>query len=143
MKDDPATSPYAIWSEGTTYLAGHQGRLAPQRLPGQVVDRGDLPDDAVLERVGDPVGLHRTGAAGRDPDPDSDPARRHLPRLGLATRSTTQGERVMFEGLAFEAKWWTQGDSPEAASSNPDSSPWEPLTQDEIDQLLGGDSTTK
>ena len=49
---------------------------------------------------------------------------------------------MLFDGVPFEAKWWTQGDSPEASSASPDSSPWAPLTQDEIDAILGGHATT-
>ncbi len=42
------------------------------------------------------------------------------------------GTRVLFEGIAFEAKWWTQGDSPGASSTEPDNSPWLPLTEAQI-----------
>ena len=48
------------------------------------------------------------------------------------------GDRIQFNGLPFEAKWWTQGDSPEASSSDPDSSPWTPLTAAEIQKILDG-----
>jgi chitinase len=42
----------------------------------------------------------------------------------------------MFQGLAFEAKWWTEGDSPEASSTEPDNSPWLALTEAQIRELL-------
>ncbi|TFC01350.1 hypothetical protein E3O55_18780 [Cryobacterium sp. MDB1-18-2] len=35
----------------------------------------------------------------------------------------SNGQRVPFDTGAFEAKWWTQGDSPDAAAENPDASP--------------------
>jgi chitinase len=44
------------------------------------------------------------------------------------------GDRAIFGGVPYQAKWWTQGDSPAAASSNPDSSPWTPLTIEQINQ---------
>jgi chitinase len=43
---------------------------------------------------------------------------------------------VLFEGMPYQAKWWTKGESPEAASADPDSSPWIPLTQNQINELL-------
>ncbi|MCA9397949.1 hypothetical protein KC573_03900, partial [candidate division WWE3 bacterium] len=46
------------------------------------------------------------------------------------------GDRVLFDGVPYQAKWWTQGDSPAAATSNPDSSPWIPLTEQEINEVL-------
>jgi chitinase len=53
-----------------------------------------------------------------------------------------KGARILFDGVPFEAKWWTQGDSPEAASSDPDTSPWTPLTQDEIDAVVSASTST-
>jgi chitinase len=45
------------------------------------------------------------------------------------------GQRVLFKGMPYKAKWWNQGQSPAAASSNANSSPWAPLTQVEINEL--------
>jgi chitinase len=45
---------------------------------------------------------------------------------------------VLQDGIPFEAKWWNQAESPEAASANPDSSPWAPLTADQIRQIENG-----
>lgn len=45
-------------------------------------------------------------------------------------------DRVLFGGVPFEAKWWTQGDSPEASAADADSSPWVALTQKQIDALV-------
>jgi chitinase len=45
------------------------------------------------------------------------------------------GDRAIFDGIPYQAKWWTQGNSPAAASSNPDSSPWTPLSIAQINSL--------
>jgi chitinase len=47
-----------------------------------------------------------------------------------------QGQRIMLDGVAFEAKWWTQGDNPASGQADPGSSPWRTLTQEEIAKLL-------
>ena len=46
------------------------------------------------------------------------------------------GQRVLFGGVPYQAKWWNQGDSPAAASSDPDGSPWVALTQTQIDTIM-------
>jgi len=42
---------------------------------------------------------------------------------------------VLFNDVPYQAKWWTKGDSPAAASSNADSSPWVPLTQAQVEKV--------
>jgi chitinase len=49
-----------------------------------------------------------------------------------------KGARVLFDGVSFEAKWWTQGDSPAAAADDADSSPWAPLSQADVVKILQG-----
>lgn len=46
------------------------------------------------------------------------------------------GDRVLFNGVPYQAKWWNTGQSPAAATSNPDSSPWVPLTQEQINTIV-------
>jgi len=44
----------------------------------------------------------------------------------------------MFNGVPFTAKWWTLGDSPAAATADPTSSPWQALSQVQIEEILKG-----
>ena len=46
-----------------------------------------------------------------------------------------KGDHVRFDGLAFVAQWWTQGDPPDARSTADEPSPWRMLTLDEVAQL--------
>jgi chitinase len=41
----------------------------------------------------------------------------------------------LFGGVPYQAKWWNQGNSPAAASSNADDSPWAPMTQAQIEAI--------
>ena len=102
-------------------------------------------------------------AVRRAPAVTLDGALRGIPGFSLFRRTdslvanpTTQGvslrglgpsgasrSLVLLDGVPYEAKWWTQGDSPEAASSDPDNSPWAALTTDQIQKILDGtDSAT-
>ncbi|MEN0084965.1 MAG: chitinase [Leifsonia sp.] len=136
-KDDPKTSPYPIWADKNSYLKGTKVVWHHNVYQAKWWTKGDVPDNPVLNAWETPWELVGPVLPGETPIPQPT-----LPAGTYPTWSGTtpydKGQRVLFDGVPFEAKWWTQGDSPEAASADPDSSPWAPLTQDEIDQILGG-----
>ena len=136
-EDDPATSPYAIWDENATYLVGTKVTWHRNVYEAKWWTKGDLPDDAVLDEFETPWTLIGPVLPGETPIPiPTLPAGTYPSWDGTATYEA--GARIQFNGLPFEAKWWTQGDSPEASSSDPDSSPWTPLTATEIQKILDG-----
>ena len=99
--------------------------------------RGDTPDDPVLNEWETPWSLVGPVLPGETPIPQ--------PTLPAGTYPTWSGtaifqkcDRVLFDGVPYEAKWWTQGDSPEASTSNPDGSPWVPLTEKQIQTIIAG-----
>ena len=53
-----------------------------------------------------------------------------------------KGDRVLFEGRVFEAKWWTQTDSPEAALQGSPESPWSKLRDEELLKIMGKATAT-
>ena len=136
-KDDPAHSPYAIWTATNSYLKGTKVTWHHNVYQAKWWTKGDVPDNPVLNQWETPWELVGPVLPGETPIPQPTLPPGTYPNWTGAT-AYDKGKRVLFDGVPFEAKWWTQGDSPEAASSNPDSSPWAPLTQDEIDQILGG-----
>ena len=135
--DDPETSPYQIWDENGTYLEGTKVVWHRNVYQAKWWTRGDLPDDAVLDAFETPWDYIGPVLEGETPIP--------IPVLPEGTYPTwdgdtvyTAGQRVMLGTLAYEAKWWTQGDSPEASSNNPDDSPWLPLTEADILKIING-----
>ena len=50
----------------------------------------------------------------------------------------TKGERVMFDGIAFAAKSWSQGEIPAERSSQSDPSPWIQLTEAQLRKAAAG-----
>ncbi|MEY9951030.1 chitinase [Leifsonia sp. EB34] len=140
--DDPAHSPYPIWAASNSYLKGTKVTWHHNVYQAKWWTKGDVPDNPVLNAWETPWDLVGPVLAGEAPIPQ--------PTLPAGTYPVWSGEtaydkgaRILFGGMPFEAKWWTKGDSPDAASANPDSSPWAPLTQDEIDTILGGGTTQK
>ncbi|HEY0258786.1 MAG TPA: carbohydrate-binding protein [Lacisediminihabitans sp.] len=134
LKDDPATSPYAIWTSTGSYLKGTKVVWHHNVYQAKWWTSGDLPDNPVLDDTQTPWTLIGPVLKGEKPIP--------VPTLPAGTypnwSDTTayvKGNRVLFAGVPYEAKWWTQGESPDAsdtASSDPDASPWVPLTSDQI-----------
>ncbi|GAA2059220.1 chitinase [Leifsonia soli] len=135
--DDPAHSPYPVWASKNSYLKGTKVVWHHNVYQAKWWTKGDVPDNPVLNAWETPWELVGPVLPGETPIPQPTlPAGTYPTWTG--TGAYDKGQRVLFDGVPYEAKWWTQGDSPEAASANPDSSPWTPLSQDEVDQIIGG-----
>lgn len=133
--DDPATSPYPVWAEDSSYLKGTKIVWHQNVYEAKWWTKGDLPDNPVLNEWETPWLLIGPVLPGETPIPQPTLAAGTYPDW-TGTAVFEKGSRVLFDGVPFEAKWWTQGDSPEAASSDPDSSPWVPLTLDQIAEVM-------
>jgi len=133
--DDPATSPYPVWAEDSSYLKGTKIVWHQNVYQAKWWTKGELPDNPVLNAWETPWLLIGPVLPGETPiEQPTLPDGTYPDWTGTAIFE--KGARVLFDGVPFEAKWWTQGDSPEAASSDPDSSPWVPLTLDQIAQVI-------
>jgi len=135
--DDPATSPYPIWSKTAGYLEGTKIVWHGNVYQAKWWTRGDLPDNPVLNEWETPWTLIGPVLPGEKPyEPPTLPEGTYPDWAG--TSQYDKGDRVLFDGIPYEAKWWNQGESPEAASSDPDSSPWVALTEDEVIAIRDG-----
>jgi chitinase len=133
--DDPATSPYQIWSASGAYLEGTKVVWHHNVYQAKWWTQGDTPDSPVLQSWQTPWELIGPVLPGEKPVKQVTlPAGTYPDWAGDVAYNA--GDRVLFNGVPYQAKWWTQGASPAAASSNPDSSPWVPLTQAQIDAVV-------
>lgn len=133
--DDPSSSPYAIWKEDETYLEGTRIVWHHNVYVAKWWSAGDLPDDPTVAEYSSPWLLIGPVLPGEKPI--------RLPPLPQGTypewevdKVYTRDQRVMFQGAAFSANWWTQGDSPTARTTQADPSPWERLSDAEIRKAL-------
>jgi chitinase len=134
-EDDPETSPYPIWTEDAAYLEGAKVVWHRNVYQAKWWTQGDLPDSPVLQIWQTPWELLGPVLPGEKPiEQPTLPAGTYPEWKG--TDAYEAGVRVLFKGVPYQAKWWNKGASPAAASSNPDSSPWVPLTQAQIIQLI-------
>ncbi|BDZ49694.1 exported chitinase [Frondihabitans sucicola] len=131
LKDNPKTSPYPIWSADNSYLEGTKIVWHRNVYEAKWWTQGDVPDNPVLNSWQTPWQLVGPVLKGEKPVAQPTLPAGTYPNWD-GTTAFTSGARVLFEGTPYQAKWWTQGDSPAAASSNPDSSPWVPLTLAQI-----------
>ncbi|HLX55897.1 MAG TPA: carbohydrate-binding protein [Ktedonobacteraceae bacterium] len=133
--DNPATSPYQIWSPTGVYLEGTKVVWHHNVYQAKWWTQGDVPDNPVLQQWQTPWALIGPVLPGEKPIPQPTlPAGTYPNWSGTSIYNT--GDRVLFNGVPYQAKWWNTGQSPAAATSNPDSSPWVPLTQEQINAIV-------
>ncbi len=136
LVDNPKTSPYPVWANANSYLEGTKIVWHHNVYVAKWWTQGDVPDNPVLNSWQTPWQLVGPVLKGEKPVVQpSVPAGTYATWDGATVYNT--GDRAIFDGIPYQAKWWNQGDSPAAASSNPDSSPWTPLTIAQINQVNG------
>ena len=135
VTDDPETSPYPIWSETTAYPANTKVVWHRNVYEAKWWTEGDQPDQAA-ENGSQPWRLLGPVLPGEKPI--------ERPKLPAGTypswdkaKEYRRGDRVLFQGDGFEAKWYSVGDSPDAALVQPQDSPWRVLTDAEIAEITG------
>lgn len=133
--DDPATSPYPIWSENNAYLQGAKVVWRHHVYQAKWWNQAAVPDNPVLQAWETPWELIGPVLPNEKPIPQATLPSGTYPEWS-GTAAYDEGARVLFQGVPYQAKWWNQGDSPAAASSNAASSPWVPLTQIQINEIL-------
>lgn len=133
--DDPTTSPYPVWQEAGVYLKDTKVVWRGHVYQAKWWTKGEQPDNPVLQSWELPWQLIGPVLPGEKPIPQ--------PKLPVGTYPQWNGfeiydggERVLFEGTPYQAKWWNQGDSPAMATVDPDSSPWIPLSQTQILEIM-------
>lgn len=134
-QDNPETSPYQIWSEEGVYLKDTKVVWHWNVYQAKWWTQGDLPDNPVLQYWETPWQLLGPVLPNEKPVKLPTLPEGTYPEWG-GTEQYDKEQRVLFDGRPYEAKWWTQGDSPAAESSDPNSSPWKALTQKEIEEVL-------
>lgn len=133
--DNPDDSPYQIWSETGSYPKGKKVVWKRNVYEAKWWTKGELPDNPVLQSWETPWRLIGPVLPGEEPIVQATLPKGTYPEWdGLSIYE--KGDRVLFEGSPFEAKWWTQGDSPAASTANSDISPWLALTQKEIEEII-------
>jgi chitinase len=128
IADDPSTSPYPVWSSRTYYSAGvmvvRNGSVYVSKWWNE---DGPTPDDPSLDAEGSawtylgPVLETDVPFALPQLEPGT------YPEWDEATLYN-QGDRVLFDGSGYEARWWSQAKDPSRSVLDRDYSPWKLIT---------------
>lgn len=140
--DDPTKSPYQIWQETGAYPKGIKVVWHGNVYEAKWWTKNDLPDNPVLQAWQTPWQLVGPVLSGEKPVEQPSLSKGTYPEWSGKT-VYNGGDRVLFEGAPFQAKWWNQGESPAASAANPDSSPWLPLTRSQIIEILNDQNKKK
>ncbi|MEO7589454.1 MAG: carbohydrate-binding protein [Arachnia sp.] len=135
VDDDPKNSPYPIWEEDVAYVEGTRIVWHRNVYVSKWWSTGDVPDDPTVDQFSSPWQLVGPVLPGEKPIPTPPLPAGTYPEWEAGTVYTT-GERVLMNGVGFTAKWWTQGQSPTARSTQTDPSPWERLSDVETRKVL-------
>lgn len=133
--DDPERSPYQIWQGTGAYPKGVKVVWHGNVYEAKWWTKNDLPDNPVLQSWETPWQLIGPVLSGEKPIQQATLPSGTYPKWS-GDVVYDGGDRVLFDGMPFQAKWWNQGESPAASAANLDSSPWIPLTQSQIMDIL-------
>lgn len=133
--DNPETSPYQIWRETGVYLKETKVVWHGNVYEAKWWTKNDLPDNPVLQAWETPWQLIGPVLPGDRPMEQLVLPQNIFPKWS-GKQVYEAGDRVLFEDVPFRAKWWNQGESPAASVANPDSSPWIPLTQPQVMEII-------
>lgn len=124
--DDPKTSPYPIWRPTGAYVRGYKVVWQGQIYEAGWWNQGAPPGTAAADSPNgpwQPIGPVPPGSHAPKP---MKLVRGSFPAWS-ATEVYNQGDRVEFQGLPYEARWYTRGEQPIDELPSDPGAPWEPL----------------
>ncbi len=141
VPDDPATSPYPIWSKDATYVVGDRVVWHGNVYAAKWWTEGDKPDTPIAQASSAPWDLIGPVLPGDKPIPAIVVPDGTYPDWS-PTLIYEKGDRVLFGGRILETKWWNQGESPQAALDGSSNAAWVLLADDEVKEILAHPVTT-
>jgi chitinase len=121
--DDPATSPYPVWKAVGSYPKGTKVVWHHNVYIAKWYTVGDVPDTPVAAYNQTPWQLLGPVLPGDHPVMAGTLAPGTYPEWYVSV-AYFAGQRIQYQGLGYEAKWWTQGDTPGLDVAKPGGTPW-------------------
>ena len=135
LVDHPETSPYQIWSNDKTYLAETKVVWQHNVYQAKWWTRGEEPNVPLTNSDANPWEL--LGPVLKGEKPISIPVLKEGTYESWGNGKVYQaGDRVMVGSNGYVAKLWNQDETPEKATIDPNDSPWRPMTESEIMEVL-------
>jgi chitinase len=122
----PADAPYPQWSAAADYPLGYKVVENGEIYQAKWYNSGDDPSAQVQYAWQTPWELIGPVLPGdHAPDIAKLPAGTH-PAWSLSTQYQA-GDKILYQGLPYQARWVNQGVSPASESTDPSGSPWQAL----------------
>jgi len=134
--DDPKTSPYPIWNVAAAYPAATKVVWKRNVYEAKWWTQGEQPDEALYDSTVSSWRLIGPVLEGETPIVRPQVPKGTYPEWNPNT-VYKRGTRIMLGADAYEAKWWSRGDSPDASLVLPQESPWRLLSDAEIREVIG------
>jgi chitinase len=125
--DDPATSPYPIWNPVMPYAQGTKIVWRHNVYLAKWWTQGDQPDAPVATASQTPWTLIGPVLPGEHPQPTPTMAAGTYPAWS-GTATYVAGDRVLYQGVGYQAKWYNRGSVPGIVVADPGQTPWELIT---------------
>ena len=126
--DDPKTSPYPIWNPLSSYPKNSKVVWHHNVYLAKWWTQGDTPDAPISNEADTPWTLVGPVLTGETPMATATVSPGTY-QAWSPNHTYVAGDRVQYQGAAYQAKWWTVGDVPGATVSDPSDTPWEALTK--------------
>ncbi len=123
---NPADAPYPQWSATGDYPSGYKVAEDGEIYQSKWFNTGDDPQAQVQYSWQTPWELLGPVLPGDHAPVISRPSAGTYPAWSISARYQV-GDKVLYQGMPYEAKWDNQGVSPQGQSGDPTASPWKAL----------------
>ncbi|HEV7206091.1 MAG TPA: hypothetical protein VGN18_15905 [Jatrophihabitans sp.] len=125
--DDPASSPYEIWNPELPYAHGTKVVWHHNVYEAKWWTEGDTPDAPVAASTDTPWTLIGPVLPGEHPAPTPTVSAGTYPQWSAAA-TYRAGARVVYDGVGYQAKWYSVGDVPGIVVGDAGKTPWQLIT---------------
>ncbi|EMQ99577.1 5'-nucleotidase [Paeniglutamicibacter gangotriensis Lz1y] len=133
--DDPAKSPYPVWNAEAAYPKSERIVWRGNVYEAKWWTQGESPDLPVSDVRAAAWKLIGPVLPGDKPEePVKVPAGTYPAWTG--GKVYEKGDRIVFDGRIFEAKWWNESQNPDAAVQGAVDSPWSRLSNEQVKNIL-------
>ena len=138
ITDDPAKSPYPIWNAEAAYAKSERIVWRGNVYEAQWWTQAEAPDLPSSDAQASPWALIGPVLPGDKPEEAVKVPAGAYPAWS-SSKVYVKGDRILVDGRIFEAKWWNQAQSPEAAMQGAADSPWSRLSNEQVKKALKED----
>jgi len=121
-RDNPLTSPYGIWAPALIYTLGDKVVWQGEVYEAKWWNQASVPNQPVAHPWDTP--WRDLGPVLPSDTSELNPSKLRTPGSWAASQVYLAGDRVIYHGQVFQARWWTQDQEPIAQPLRPAEATW-------------------